>query len=45
MELCYERLPSFSIGDHTISAKKGEGFNGDKMEKEYFGSDPKEEEI
>ena len=37
--------PSFFVGDHTIDAKKGEGVNGDKMVKEYFGSDPKEQEI
>ena len=37
--------PSFFVGDHTINAKKGEGVNGDKMEKEYFGSDPREERI
>ena len=35
--------PSFFVVDHTISANKGEGFNGDNMVKEYFGSDPKEE--
>ena len=33
--------PSFLVGDHTISAKKGEGVNGDKMVKEHFGSYPK----
>ena len=29
--------PSFPVGDHTISEKKGEGVNGDNMVKEYFG--------
>ena len=29
--------PSFSIVDHTISATKGEGVNGDNMVKKYFG--------
>ena len=33
--------PSFLVGDHTIIAKKGEGFNVYNMVKEYFGSDPK----
>ena len=34
--------PSFSVGDHTISAKKGDIVNDNKMVKEYFGSYPKE---
>ena len=33
--------PSFHVGDHTISANKGEGVNGDNMVKEYFVSYPK----
>ena len=33
--------PSFSVGDHTISAKKGEGVNGYNVVKEYFVSYPK----
>ena len=37
--------PSFLVGDHTISEKKGDIVNGDNMVKEYFGSDPKEQEI
>ena len=37
--------PIFPVGDHTISAKKGDISNDDNMVKEYFGSDPKEEEI
>ena len=37
--------PSFPVGDHTISEKKGDIVNGDNMVKEYFGSDPKEQEI
>ena len=37
--------PIFPVGDHTISAKKGDIVNDDNMVKEYFGSDPKEEEI
>ena len=31
----------FPIGDHTISAKKGDIVNDDNMVKEYFGSDQK----
>ena len=34
--------PSFPVGDHTISEKKGDIVNGDNMVKEYFVSDPKE---
>ena len=37
--------PSFPVGDHTISEQKGDIVNGDNMVKEYFGSDPKEQEI
>ena len=33
------------IGDHTISENKGDIVNGNNMVKEYFGSDPKEQEI
>ena len=33
--------PSFPVGDHTISEKKGDIVNGNNMVKEYFGSDPK----
>ena len=36
---------SFPVGDHTISEKKGDIVNGNNMVKEYFGSDPKEQEI
>ena len=35
--------PIFLVGDHTISAKKGDIVNEDNMVKEYFVSDPKEE--
>ena len=37
--------PSFSVDDHTISEKKGECVNDDKMMKEYFVSNPNEEGI
>ena len=37
--------PIFRVGDHTISEKKGDIVNDDNMVKEYFGSDPKKEEI
>ena len=37
--------PSFPVGDHTTSEKKGDIVNGNNMVKEYFGSDPKEQEI
>ena len=32
-----EFTPNFSVGDHKISAKRADVFNGDK---EYFGSYP-----